>query len=569
MIVRMVLATGLVIATLNGLAAHASEPVRLTFDLSSRGKTITNKFGDINVWEFDKIWLDTAARHPDDYFRKNFPFVERLQFICATGGNEKRDLFKDPKDRTTLTDYDFSKLITACDNAVAKGLKPLIKTGWVPLKLSAPPEIGRYFTNRRPPEDYDAYYAYIKAIAEALKQRFGIEELKTWSWGVGTELESGSWFHTADANPESSKRAFCKLYDYSIAALVDALGQENLTVGAHSTGAGKGRWDVRDFIEHCARGTNYKTGKPGTKLDYLAISYYTHRPGFDPALFAAHVNTIRDKARQVGLTELRYGFDEGRVMNGWDGRFLNLNEVQHLVQAASDARLFHSMVDLDVDYYSFWCLTTDYITESVPLKNRITLFNCFGGIPAVSANLRNLTFRMAGSQLLDAKRSGKPADAENDVNGLAGFDARQRVLRVLVYNFNPVQNASVTETVSIDVEHVRPSGEGDLKVRSWRLDADHGNWWKLWQADVATRNMGPEAFVGSVFTLALPGDLTQRGDVAFWHSREEEYRKAGELKCDEAPLTPRSDGRLKLQARLQPYGVTLFEIFPVEADSRP
>ena len=118
---------------------------------------------------------------------------------------------------------------------------------------------------------------------------------------------------------------------------------------------------------------------------------------------------MRNKAIQAGLKNLKYGVDEGRVLDGWARKVLYAREVEHPVQAAGDAKLFHLMVDHDVDYFSTWALTTGGL---------------FGGLPVASANLRNLAFRMNGSALLAVQRSGRPADAADDVSGLAGYGAR-------------------------------------------------------------------------------------------------------------------------------------------------
>jgi hypothetical protein len=550
---RSVLAKCLLVALVNTLAAYALEPVNLAIDLSaSAGRRIANKFGDVNLWSIEDPSLTEADAYPANYFKRNFPFMERIQLMAATGGGEGRDLFKNPADRTTLTDYDFSRLIKACETIVAKGLRPMIKTGWVPLKLSVAPRLGDFHANVQPPSDYPAYYAYIRAMAEALKTRFGIEQVKTWSWGVGVEYENRQWFEAADGKPESTKLAYIKLYDYTVSALEDALGAENVTVGAHSMSVIPGFWDECDFIEHCAKGQNSRTGKQGTKLDYLAVSFYTDAPGFDTQRFLKTVETVRQKAVQVGLNHLKYGVDEGRVLNGWDGRYLLRHETQHPVQAVSDAKLFHVMVEHDVDYLSTWCLKTKVL---------------FGGIAVVSANLRNLAFRMAGSTLLRTALSGKPADAADEVNGLAGFDAAQKTLRVMVYNYNSRQDAKTSEDISLRVAHVRPSAKDGVMVRTWRLDADNGNWWKLWQADITDRKLPASAFHNSLWTVWLPGNLTNPADRAFWNSREAEYGKAGELRYTDERKTVDPDGQLTLQTRLAPQAVVLFEVFPVEAQT--
>ena len=555
-IMRNVLAKGLFIALLTGPAAYAVEPVSFTVDVSSPGKIITNKFSDINMWMIDRTWLQTADTYPADYFKSNFPFIERIQLMAATGGNEDRDLFKNPLDRTTFTDYDFDNLIRACESILAKGLKPMIKTGWVPLKLSANPRMSASFsTNLRPPSDYEAYYAYIKAVAEALKSRFGLEQMQDWSWGVGVEDENRDWFEAEDGQSESTMLAYCKLYDYTVSALEDALGAENFRVGAHSMSVTPGFWQEGDFIEHCAKGINYRTGKPGTKLDYLAISYYTTVPGFNPQSFINAVGKVRQQALRLGLVNLKYGVDEGRVLNGWDNLVIYPREVQHPMQAAGDAMLFQLMVDNDVDYFSTWCLTTQGL---------------FGGIPVVSANFRNLAYRLAGSALLKTTLSGKPAVATNEVNGLAGYDAGQKVLRVMLYNFSTTQYTKeieytkATEDLALHISNLKPYPGQEVTVRAWRLDRENGNWWETWQNDASGWNLQAASFSSSIWTLSLPEELTNRADVDFWNSREAAYDQAGQMTYQDEQARIDSSGQLVLTSRLQPYGVLLYEIFPIE-----
>jgi hypothetical protein len=531
-----------------GFCASLSAPaqtVSLTFDLSVAGKVITNKFGDVNVWRVDETWTRRAAAWPKDYFHSNFPFVQRVQLMAATGGNEQRDLFKNPQDRSTLNDYAFAPLLAACQNIVAQGLEPMIKTGWVPLKLSAHPHLGVFGTNVRPPSDYEEYYRYIRALATALKDRFGTAEMKTWSWGVGVENENRDWFEADDGKPETTKLAYFRLYDCTVAALEDALGKENVTVGAHSMTISPGLWNSLDFIEHCARGQNLYRGGTGAGLDFLAISYYTPVPGFDPATFTAAIDRVQNRASQLGLRELKFGIDEGRVLEGWDKKVLYPREVEHPIQAAGDARLFQLMVEQNVDYFSTWDLTTEGI---------------FGGIPLASSNFRNLAFRLTGSSVLAASRTGAAAGSSSVVNGLAAYDAAAKMVRVLVYNFSPARDASATEEVRLTIAHLKHAGAGSLILHTWALDEDNGNWWKAWQADVAARKMGPAAFRNTVWTTALPAELANPADVQFWKARQADYEKLSRLKCVEQRLAPGPDDTLVWSARLQPYGVVLYEI---------
>ena len=530
---------------LGGSLSAPGQTVSLTFDLASPGKVITNKFSDINQWAVDETWTNRAASWPKDYFHANFPFVQRVQLMAATGGNKQRDLFLNPEDRSTLDDYKFAPLLAACQNIVARGLKPMVKTGWVPLKFSAHPHLGVFGTNVRPPSDYQNYYCYIQALATALKDRFGTQEMRTWSWGVGVEYENRDWFEAEDGKPETTKLAYFHLYDCTVAALEDALGKENVTVGAHGMTVSPGLWNSLDFIEHCAHGPNLYRGGIGTRLNFLAISYYTPVPGFDPATFTAAINRVQVRASQLGLRNLKFGIDEGRVLEGWDKKVLYPREVEHPLQAAGDARLFQLMVEQNVDYFSMWDLTTEGL---------------FPGIPLASSNLRNLAFRLSGSALLAARRTGASTNASDEVNGLAAYDATARIVRVLLYNFSSERDAKDTEEVRLTLAHPKHAFAGSLLMRTWALDEDNGNWWKAWQADVAARKMGPSSFRETVWTPALPAELADPADVQFWKARQADYEKLGRLKCVEQRITAEPNGALVWSARLKPHAVILYEI---------
>ena len=143
----------------------------LTFDLSTHGKIVKNLYSDVNVWDFRSYWGDKASDQPTDYFSINYASIKTIQFMTATGGNKNRDLFLDPDDRSVLDDYNFDRIISALHNVVRQGLKPMIKTGAVPLKFSANPVIGKFGVNVRQPEDYDVYYDYIKAMVISVQNK--------------------------------------------------------------------------------------------------------------------------------------------------------------------------------------------------------------------------------------------------------------------------------------------------------------------------------------------------------------------------------------------------------------
>ena len=83
---------------------------------------------------------------------------------------------------------------------------------------------------------------------------------RRWYWEVWNEPNIGYWKGT----PEE----FHKLHDYAVDAVRRAL--PTARVGGPDT-AGRDDPFLRDFLEHCLRGTNYATGKTGTPIDFLAF----------------------------------------------------------------------------------------------------------------------------------------------------------------------------------------------------------------------------------------------------------------------------------------------------------
>ena len=184
---------------------------KFTVDASQTGAVLANPASNVNIWSIEGNPF-VNAKASEEY--NVFEFVNYVQLMQCTGGSVNRDLFKDPLDRTVLDDYDFTKLIENCRGVLELGAKPMLKLGSVPLKYSSGSTDDNYFeTNIYPPDDYDVYYNYIRAITEALVEEFGKEEVLSWRFGVMTEYENDAWFMTPDGDPEASAVEYCKLYD--------------------------------------------------------------------------------------------------------------------------------------------------------------------------------------------------------------------------------------------------------------------------------------------------------------------------------------------------------------------
>ncbi|MCQ2432300.1 MAG: hypothetical protein MJ175_06830 [Clostridia bacterium] len=427
---------------------------------STTGKTITNKVAMMNQWDYARAFLGEQDK---TFFAKQFPFVEYIQFMTATGGSLSRDLFLDPRDRSVTDDYNFSRLIEACRNVVEQGsVKPFLKTGAVPVKYSASAPISADFgVNLQKPDDYRVYHRYIAAAAKALVDAFGLDEVRTWKWGVLTEYENKSWFDCG--SPEETAEAYFCLYDYTVDALESVLG-EDIFIGAHSMTCSEGLWDERLFIRHCAEGVNRCTGKRGTRLCYLASSFYDITPNqAAETTLTDSIDILRSCAEECGLHGLRYGVDEGRILNGCDNLPLTSRITGHTSQAAYDAMTIKTMIDHDIDYFCAW----NYLTG-----------DAFHGLKTVSYHTADCFSRMISTELIraDAESSGLPrADIRPEI--VASRDTATGKIFIMAYHF--VRDMLYDEKISTGFDVAVPGNADEVRVTRWLVD-DTANFFEKW-----------------------------------------------------------------------------------------
>lgn len=391
---------------------------RIFVDATVRGAPVPGICSNVNAWNMGVLYHHPAKNPEAEVFR----FVRYVQFMQCSGGNDYRDLFKDPYDRSVLDDYDFGNLIANCRGVLAMGAKPHLKLGSVPLKFTTDPLIGTFGTNIYPPDDYGQYYIYIRDLVTELVKEFGLDEVRSWRFGCMTEYENYEWFQARSGKAGDSCEAYCKLYDYTVQALTDVLGLD-VFVGAHSMTCSKGGWDEAKFIDHVANGVNYANGGKGTPLCFLSASFYDHHPGqFSKGLdLPATVSYLREAAGKAGLHDLIFGIDEGRLLNGVRrgnvGKELYNRTVGYTWQAAYDARLYKQGIDSGLDYFSMW----NYLTGGN-----------ISGYPIISYHVADRISRMAGMARSDVEVHFEALDGA-EVDCLAA--STDGAVCLMVYNF--------------------------------------------------------------------------------------------------------------------------------------
>ncbi len=515
---------------------------KFSLDASQQGRAVPNMVSNVNVWDMGTSFFSPVANSKDNIF----DFVEYVQLMQCTGGTYERDLFVNPRDTSVTDDYKFDKLIKNCKGILLLGAKPCLKFGNVPMKYSSNAHCNGMECNVLPPDDYDVYYNYLVALCQALVDEFGKEELLKWHYTAFTEYENYDWFECD--TPEKSAEETCKMYDYIVDALQKTIG-EDVYIGAHSMTVTEGGWDEAIFIKHCAEGTNYKTGKKGTRICCLSASYYEGNPGNvgKRKTLPETIDYLRKTAEKYGLKDLDYGIDEGRVLCGTvrgknDDQLLS-RTVGHIWQAGFDANIYGQMLDSNINYFSHW----DYFSDGL-----------YQGNPTLSYHISKHIADFTGNKLIEVKTKHKGFIYKAQVKAYSAYDEEDNILRVMAYNYKNDLDYNENAKISIDISVPQFSAD-KLKVTAYLID-DNCNYFDDWMDDRAKYGIGDDCFDWSPQCPCIGSTLTDYSAKQLYNQKlKAKYSECSTLipKAFELPV---ENGMINISTTLGANNVIFYEI---------
>jgi xylan 1,4-beta-xylosidase len=429
---------------------------------------------------------------------------------------------------------------------LARGVRPYVEIGFMPKALSVKPE--PYQHHWTPAAKYDEIYtgwAYPPKVyarwGELVYQwvrhcveKYGRAEVEQWYWEVWNEANIGYWRGT----PEE----FRKLHDYAIAAVRRAL--PTARVGGPDCAGNGGPW-MKDFLEHCLRGTNYATGQTGTPLDFVSF----HAKGA-PVFVDGHVRMgIANQLRtidggfaivasypELSHTPIVIGESDPEGCAACQGPQLGYRNgtMYSSYTAASFARL-HDLADRrDVNLEG--ALTWAFEFENQPYfagfrslasngldKPVLNVFRMFGKMSG-----RRVGVQSSGEVPLDALLRDGVRGAP-DVSALASLDRNKLCVLVWHYHDDDVPGPDAAVTLTVDG---LPAAAGQAQLAHYRIDATHSNAFAAWQRLGSPPAPTPEQYA--------------------------QLEKAGRLERLEAPATvPLHDSQVTLAFTLPRQAVSL------------
>jgi xylan 1,4-beta-xylosidase len=167
--------------------------------------------------------------------------------------------------------YDWTINDRIFDTYLECGIKPYVEIGFMPEALSTHPQdyphnppVNKMASvdagQAYPPKDYARWGELVHQWAKHCVERYGNAEVDKWYWEVWNEPNISYW--------RGSRADYFKLYDYAVDGVRRAL--PTARVGGPETAGGGGEF-LREFLNHCAHGSNHVTGKIGSPLDFISF----------------------------------------------------------------------------------------------------------------------------------------------------------------------------------------------------------------------------------------------------------------------------------------------------------
>ena len=429
--------------------------------------------------------------------------------------------------------YNWTILDRIFDTYLARGVRPYAQIGFMPRDLSIKPEPYQHRWNPKlgyneiytgwtyPPKDYDRWRELVFQWTKHCVEKYGRAEVESWYWETWNEPNIGYWHGTP--------REFRKLHDYAIDGVRRAL--PTAKVGGPDTAGSGGRF-MREFLEHCLRGTNEATGKVGTPLDFISF-HAKGAPRFTNGHvqmgIAAQLRTIEDGFRIIAsYPELKnkpivIGESDPEGCAACQGPQLAYRNgtMYSSYTAASFARIYDLAAKHGVNIEG--ALTWAFEFEDQPYFAGFRSL-ASNGIDKPVLNVFRMFAKMGGQRLAvesdhvvsldDILKNG--VRAEQDIGALASL--QERTVSILVWHYSDDDVAGPDATVALSVE-VLPPLSAEAKLRHFQIDHDFSNAFTLWKKLGSPQQPTPEQYA----------QLEQRGHLAELGPSETVHASQGQV----------------------------------------
>ncbi len=442
--------------------------------------------------------------------------------------------------------YNWTILDGIFDTYHKNGVRPYVEIGFMPEALSIKPEPYRHHWTPEasynqiytgwayPPKDYDKWGELVYQWAQHSIKKYGKAEVEQWYWEVWNEANIGYW--------RGKPADFYRLHDVAVAAVRRALPTARVG-GMDSAGGGDA---LRNFLDHCAHGTNYVTGTVGTPVDFVSFHakgapVYTNshvRMGISAELrtmdssFRIIASFPEYKSKPIVIGECdpegcaacqgeQLGYRNGTMYSSYTAAcFARAYDLARKNDVNLEGALTWAFeFENQAPFAGFRAVATEGI--DLPVLN---VFRIFSKMP-----LQRVAVESDGATPLDEiVRRG--VREKPDVSALAASGKNQ--LAVMVWHYHDDDMEGPVAEVDLTLDGL-PQNLRNTRVHQFRIDADHSNAFTVWKKMNSPLKPTAEQFA--------------------------ELEKAGKLAEFEAPTKVAVDhGEVHLHTALPRQAVSLF-----------
>ncbi|HWG66457.1 MAG TPA: glycosyl hydrolase family 39 [Rhodanobacteraceae bacterium] len=435
-------------------AAAQPQVVQIKVDASAQGTPFPH------FWE-QMFGSGRAVLSLRDDYRRDLDVVHR-----ATGFGYVRfhGIFDDDaglvqKDKDGKITYNFSYIDQIYDGLLAHGIKPFVELGFMPEALSSDPSKHHsfwYHPNVMPPKSYAEWDAMIRAFAQHLVARYGIDEVASWYFEVWNEPNLDFW----GGDPKQS--TYFTLYDHTAHDLKSV--SPRLRVGGPATA--QAAW-VTAFLDH--------THKDHVPVDFVSSHVY----GDDTAQNVLHTSEHIPRADMVCRAVAKVHKEILAspypklpfILSEYNASYMNLPNVTDSVFMGPWLANTIRECAGNVTMMSYWTFSDVFEEQGVP---RSPFYGGFGliaerRIDKPAFNAFAMLHRLGGVRLPLKSDSALATRRADGTLALALWNYAPPVGDSAGYT--PGTPKGATKHFEIDVTHLADGATASV----WRLDAEHGN----------------------------------------------------------------------------------------------
>ena len=349
--------------------------------------------------------------------------------------------------------YNFSYVDQIYDGLLANGVKPFVELSFMPRKLAAADALHAFWykPDVAPPKDWAKWDELIKAFAEHLVERYGIDEVATWYFEVWNEPNIDFW---AGVPKEAT---YWQLYDHTAAAIKKV--NARLRVGGPATA--QAGW-VDAFLKHCAEGK--------IPVDFASSHVYGNDRAED--VFGTSENIPRDKMVCRAVSKVHDQIKASSMPNlpliwsEFNASYMNEPEVTDSTYMgpwlADTIRQCDGLTEM-MSYWSFSDVFEEQGVVKTPFYGGYGLIAA-GDIPKPAYDAFQLFHRLGEQRIIldsDSVLLTRRADGS---------------LVLALWNYSPPGEggSSKTDTLRFKNTNVR-------EALIWRLDSAHGDFHPLYK----------------------------------------------------------------------------------------